>query len=53
VVLGGETVPVRIYFAPEFFLNGNRFGPYNNSAVQIPIYAAVFLLARGLGEVTN
>ncbi len=51
VVLGGETVAVRIYYSPEFFLNGVRFGPYNDSTVQIPIYAAVFLLARGLGAI--
>ena len=53
VVLGGETVTVRVYYSPEFFLKGNRFGPYNSSIVQIPIYAAVFLLARGLGELVN
>ncbi|MGA2663386.1 MAG: DNA primase small subunit domain-containing protein [Nitrososphaerales archaeon] len=51
VVLGGDPVSVRVYYAPEFFLNGNRYGPYDSSAVEIPIYAAVFLLARGLGEV--
>ena len=53
VVLGGETVKVHIYYSPEFFLKGTRFGPYNSSTVQIPIYAAVYLLARGLGVVVN
>jgi hypothetical protein len=53
VILGGETVRVRIYYSPEFFLKGTRFGPYDSSTVQIPIYAAVFLLARGLGVLVN
>ena len=53
VILSGETVRVRIYYSPEFFLKGTRFGPFNSSTVQIPIYAAVFLLARGLGVLAN
>ncbi len=51
VVLSGEPVKVQINFSPGFSLNGMRFGPYNSSTVQIPIYAAVFLVARGLGKV--
>jgi DNA primase small subunit len=53
VVLSGEPVTVQVYYSPEFFLNGMRFGPYDSSKVKIPIYAAVFLLARGLGAVIN
>ncbi|MDA4114263.1 MAG: hypothetical protein OK474_09475 [Thaumarchaeota archaeon] len=53
VVLSGEAVTVKIYYSPEFFLNGVRFGPYDSSTVKIPIYAAVYLLARGLGAVIN
>jgi DNA primase small subunit len=51
VVLSGEEVRARIYYSPEFSLNGVKFGPYDSTTVQIPIYAAVFLLARGLGRV--
>ncbi len=51
VVLGGEKVKVHVDFSPEFSLNGINFGPYDSSTVQIPIYAAVFLTARGLGQV--
>jgi len=51
VVLSGEMVKVHIDFCPQFSLNGIRFGPYDSSIVQIPIYAAVFLTARGLGKV--
>lgn len=53
VVLGNQSMKVQIEFAPEFFLKGTRFGPYDSSTVQIPIYAAVFLLARGLGKVAG
>ena len=53
VILSGETVTVRVYYSPEFYLKGAWFGPYNSSIVQIPIYAAVFLLARGLGAMSN
>ena len=51
VVLSGEKVKVHIDFSPEFSLNGTRFGPYDSSTIQIPIYAAVYLTARGLGQV--
>jgi len=53
VILGNQSTTVFIDFAPEFFLKGMKFGPYESSAVQIPIYAAVFLLARGLGRVVD
>jgi DNA primase small subunit len=53
VVLGTEAVKVLIHYSPEFFLKGTRFGPYNSSTVEIPIYAAVFLLARGLGAMVD
>jgi DNA primase small subunit len=51
VVLSDEKVKVHVDFSPGFSLNGVKFGPYDSSTVQIPIYAAVFLTARGLGEV--
>lgn len=53
VVLGSETVKILIHYSPEFFLKGRRFGPYDSTTTQIPIYAAVFLLARGLGAIAN
>ena len=53
VILSGDPVTVYVHYSPEFSLNGRAFGPYDSSKVQIPIYAAVFLLARGLGEVVG
>jgi len=51
VVLPAEKVKVHVDFAPQFSLNGADFGPYNASTIQIPIYAAVFLIARGFGSI--
>lgn len=51
VVLGDESMKVHVYYAPEFYLKRRKFGPYDSATVQLPTYAAVFLLARGLGVV--
>lgn len=49
VVLGEETVRIQVNYSPEFYLKGRKFGPYDSASVQLPTYAAVNLLARGLG----
>ena len=49
----GRRVTVQNLLLSRVLPEGSRFGPYNSSTVQIPIYAAVFLLARGLGAVIN
>jgi DNA primase small subunit len=51
VVLGDEAVAVQVNYSPEFSLRGRKFGPYDSASVTLPTYAAVFLLARGLGGV--
>jgi DNA primase small subunit len=53
VVLGDEMVQVKVSYAPEFYLKGRKFGPYNSALVSLPVYAAVFLIARGLGGVAG
>jgi DNA primase small subunit len=53
VVLGEETVTVKVNYAPEFYLKGKKFGPYDSISVPLPTYAAVFLIARGLGGVAG
>ncbi len=53
VVLGEEIVTVQVNYAPEFYLKGRKFGPYDSASVRLPTYAAVFLLARGLGGVAG
>lgn len=51
IVLSGDDVRLHIDFSPEFSLNGIKFGPYDSTIEQIPIYAGVFLAARGLAQV--
>ena len=54
VVLGDERVKICIDYCPEFSLKDMRFGPYRSHTVeQLPIFAAVFLLAKGLARVSE
>jgi len=52
VVLGSTRVKVTVKYSPQFTLNGERLGPFKSESVSIPAYAAVYLLARGLAEVS-
>jgi len=52
VVLGSTRVKVTVKYSPQFTLNGERLGPFESESVFIPAYAAVYLLARGLAEVS-
>jgi DNA primase small subunit len=51
VVLGDEMAKVHIDFSPLFELKGESFGPYNSTSTSLPMYAAVFLLAKELAKV--
>jgi DNA primase small subunit len=52
VVLGSTRVKVSVNYSPQFTLNGEMLGPFKSESVSIPTYAAVYLLARGLAEVS-
>src|SRR2546426_1145649 len=52
VVLGSARVKVSVKYSPQFKLNGEKLGPFKSESVSIPTYAAVYLLARGLAEVS-
>lgn len=51
VVLSAKPVAVKIDFYPRFRVNGVEFGPFKSQMVELPTYAAVSILTRGLGEV--
>jgi len=52
VVLITKPVIVRVEFYPRFRLKHRDFGPFNKpETVELPTYAAVSILTRGLGEV--
>lgn len=44
---GKETVRVFISKAPSIYLAGQRFGPFAEQETELPLNAAIFLLARG------
>jgi DNA primase small subunit len=51
VVLASTSVKVAIGFYPRFKIKGAEYGPYKSQTVELPTYAAVPILTRGLGEV--
>jgi DNA primase small subunit len=51
VVLSGEPVKVNVAFYPQFSVGGGSYGPFRSAVETLPTYAAVPILARGLGEV--
>ena len=52
VVLSSKPVKVRADFYPHFRIKHSDFGPFAKSeTVELPTYAAVSILTRGLGEV--
>jgi len=51
VVLSAKPVAVKVDFYPRFRVNGVEFGPFKSQMAELPAYAAVPILTRGLGEV--
>ncbi|MDP6671241.1 MAG: DNA primase small subunit domain-containing protein [archaeon] len=46
VVFSDSRVKVFINKSPKFYLKGNEFGPFENEEVELPLYAAIYLVAR-------
>jgi len=51
VVLSDRPVKLAVSFYPRFRCKNREFGPYESGTVELPTYAAVQILTRGLGEV--
>ncbi len=49
-LLDDEMVRVHVYKAPKFRLRENSFGPYKDVVVDMPLYAAVYLICKGLAD---
>ncbi len=47
------TAKVLVSSAPEFRMDGNTFGPYKNTTVELPMAAAIMLICKGRAEVAN
>jgi DNA primase small subunit len=53
VVLGDEEVTISVRGSPAFCLRGRTFGPYSSEEPELPTYAAVYLMTKGLGSVLD
>jgi DNA primase small subunit len=42
----GKSVKIHVSKAPSFVMNEETYGPYENSDVEIPVYAALYLLLK-------
>jgi DNA primase small subunit len=51
VALGSKSVALNVSFYPRFRMNGAEFGPFRSQMAELPTFAAVSILTRGLGEV--
>jgi hypothetical protein len=52
-VLGDEEVTLSVQGSPVFSLKGNTFGPYSSEEPILPMYAAVYLMTKGLARVVD
>ena len=53
VVLGDEDVTLSVQGSPVFSLKGRTFGPYSSEEPELPTYAAVYLMTKGLARVVD
>jgi DNA primase small subunit len=53
VVLGDEEITLSVQGSPAFSLKGKTFGPYSSEEPELPTYAAVYLMTKGLGRVLD
>ena len=53
VVLGEEDVTLSVQGSPPFSLKGRAFGPYSSEEAELPTYAAVYLMTKGLGRLAG
>ena len=53
VVLGDEQVTLTVQGAPEFTLKGRKFGPFSAEEPELPLYAAAYLMTKGLARVAD
>lgn len=51
VVLGAKPVKIDVSFYPKFRVKHRDLGPFKSETVELPTFAAVSILTRGLGEV--
>lgn len=50
VAFGEEETSLKVKIVPKFSLGGRDFGPFKDEEIELPTYAAVYLICKGLGE---
>lgn len=50
VAFSDEETVLKVRIAPKFKLGGRTFGPFKDEETELPVYAAVYLVCKGLGE---
>ncbi len=50
IAFGEEEACLKVKIVPRFSLGGKTFGPFKNEAVELPAYAAIYIICKGLGE---
>lgn len=50
VAFSDEETVLKVKIAPRFKLGGRTFGPFKDEEVDLPVYAAVYVVCKGLGE---
>lgn len=53
VEIGEEETTVQVKFCSKFSLMERTFGPYINQKVTLPLYAATYIMAKNLAEVSQ
>lgn len=53
VLMPKDVSLVRVSCPVPFRLNGEKFGPYRNEYVEVPAYAAFYLVCKGLAHVAS
>jgi len=48
IAFTSEEVKVTVTYSPRFYLMGTTFGPFHGETLHLPMYAAIFLAAKGL-----
>lgn len=50
IAFGDEEACLKVKIAPKFSLGGRTFGPFKDEEVELPVYAAIYIICKGLGE---
>ncbi|MEM3078923.1 MAG: DNA primase small subunit domain-containing protein [Thermoproteota archaeon] len=50
IAFGDEEACLKVKIVPRFSLGGKTFGPFKDEEVELPAYAAVYIVCKGLGE---